>query len=174
MNYSVIKLIKSDLSRICKPTIGNFFKWYFLPRGSTFPYLVWFRITSFVKHRRFLKYTVGIPCYLMYRHLGFKYGISIDTGVEVGPELLIVHGGCVFLNCKKIGNHCTFYQCVTLGSDRSNEIPTIENNVTIYTGAVVVGNIVIEDNATVGCNSYVHKDVKKNTTVAGNPARPIQ
>lgn len=173
MKYSTIALIKSDLSRICDPSLKNLLRWYFFPQGTTFPYLFWYRLTAGMKRNPILKYTIGVICYMFYRHMGFKYGISIDTGIEVGPELLIVHGGSVYLNCKKIGRHCTFYQTVTLGSDKRNEIPIIKNNVTVYTGAVVVGSIEIGDNATIGCNSYVHKDVDENVTVVGNPAHRI-
>lgn len=61
---------------------------------------------------------------------------------------------------------------VTIGSDgrKHNTKPTIGNNVTIYTGAVVVGEITIGDNVKIAANTVVIKSVPSNCTVAGNPA----
>ena len=49
--------------------------------------------------------------------------------------------------------------------------PTIGNNVIIGSGAQILGSIKIGDNARVGANSVVSKDVSSNITVAGVPAR---
>ena len=171
-----IDLIKSDLARIAKPSFKNFLKWYFFPKGSTFPFQVWFRIVAGLKKNKFLKFTVAPIAYFMYRHLSFKYGISANTNIEIGAGLNIVHGFGVFLNCKKIGNNFTVYQGVTLGSDAHNDklIPAIENSVTIYPGAVVVGNVTLGDFSVVGANSYVAKDVPEYAVVAGVPAKIIK
>ena len=49
--------------------------------------------------------------------------------------------------------------------------PTIGNNVIIGSGAQILGSIKVSDNARVGANSVVSKDVPSNVTVAGVPAR---
>ena len=49
--------------------------------------------------------------------------------------------------------------------------PTIEDNVVIGSGAQILGPIKIGDNARVGANSVVSKNVPPNVTVAGVPAR---
>ena len=48
-------------------------------------------------------------------------------------------------------------------------MPQIGNNVTVYTNAVVAGDIVIGDNVDIGAGSVVMKDVPSNTVVIGNP-----
>ena len=53
-------------------------------------------------------------------------------------------------------------------------MPVIGNNVTIYTGAIVVGGIHIGDNAVIGAGAVVVKDVPANTTVVGQPMRIIK
>lgn len=116
-----VSLIKSDLSRLLpdgEPSIIDFLHWYFMPRGSCFPYNVWFRILQACKKKTVLKYTFGIPAYFLYRHFGFKYGISANANIEVGAGLKIVHGYGVYLNCERIGRNFTVYQGVTLGAGR--------------------------------------------------------
>ena len=53
-------------------------------------------------------------------------------------------------------------------------MPIIGNNVSIGSGAVVVGPITIGDNVIIGANSYVDKDVPSNVVVAGSPAKVIR
>ena len=51
--------------------------------------------------------------------------------------------------------------------------PTIGNNVTIYVGAVILGEVLLDDGCVVGAMSLVRQNVEKNTTVAGIPAKII-
>ena len=53
-------------------------------------------------------------------------------------------------------------------------MPVIGNNVSIGSGAVVVGPISIGDNVVIGANSYVDKSVPPNVVVAGCPVRIIR
>lgn len=126
-----------------------------------------------VKTVKFLKITIGFPVYLIHRHYEYKYGIHANTNIEIGKGLLIVHGDGVHLNCSKIGENFTCFQGVTLGANKSG-IPTVGNNVTVFTNAVVVGNIHLGYGSSVGANAYVDKDVPENTVVAGIPAKVIK
>lgn len=86
------------------------------------------------------------------------------VGIVISPEAVI-------------GKNCTIHQNVTIGTGgKFNEClyPTIGDNVIIYTGAVVIGGITIEDNAIIAANSVVRTNVKKNTLVAGVPAKFIK
>ncbi len=69
------------------------------------------------------------------------------------------------------------FQNVTIGGrDReSNGIlkPSIGDNVTIFTGAAVLGPVRIGDNVSVGANSVVTKDILANLIVAGLPAKKV-
>lgn len=171
-----ISLLKSDLRRLVgrEVSVKDMIRWYFLPKGSCFPYQVWFRILQGCKNKRWLKYTVGIPVYLLYRHMGFKYGISANANIEVGPGLMIVHGYGVYLNCKRIGSNFTVYQGVTLGAGGQGGVPVILDNVTVYTGSVVVGDITLNSHCRVGANSFVARSVPEHVTIAGNPAAIIR
>lgn len=85
-----------------------------------------------------------------------------------------MHGSGVFLNCRSIGSHFTVYQNVTVGTDVNGKLPTICNNVRIYTGSVVYGDITLHDGSVIGANSVVNKTVEENSFVAGSPGRFIK
>ena len=114
----------------------------------------------------------------------FLTGIEIHPAAKIGKNLFIDHGmGVVIGETSEIGNNVTIYHGVTLGgispaedSDSQRNLkrhPTIKNNVIIGSGAQILGPIVVENNAKIGANSVILKDVPKNGTMVGNPARNI-
>lgn len=86
--------------------------------------------------------------------------------------------GVVIASKAKIGTNCKIWQNVIIGA-KSNEgsalglYPEIGNNVQIFAGAVIVGDVKIGDNAIIGANAVVLHDVKPNNIVAGVPAQKI-
>lgn len=68
--------------------------------------------------------------------------------LKMGEGLFIVYGDGVCLNAKKIRKNFTCYQGVTLGSNKGG-ILSVKDNVTVYTNAVVVGNIHLGDGCSV-------------------------
>lgn len=116
MKNTLKEIVYSDLERLDSPSGKSFCRWYFFSQGSTFPHDVWFRVVQFCKKRKYLKYTFGVWAYLRERHLAFKYGIFVDSNIEIGNGLKIVHSNGIYLNCKRIGKNFTVYQNVTLGS----------------------------------------------------------
>ena len=105
----------------------------------------------------------------------FLTGIEIHPGAKIGRKLFIDHGtGVVIGETAKIGNNCTIYHNVTLGGtgkDKTKRHPTIGNNVVIGCGAKVLGPIKIGNNVKIGANAVVIKNVEKNKTVIGVPAK---
>lgn len=65
-------------------------------------------------------------------------------------------------------------QGVTIGYTNDQDCPTIGNNVTIYCGAKVLGNITIGNNVIIAANAVVVKDVEDNCVVGGVPAKIIK
>lgn len=122
-----IKLIKSDLARITTPTMKNFLRWYFFPQGSTFPHDVWFRALQCCKKKVFLKYSIGILVYYKERKMSYKYGIHINSNINIGEGLKIVHADGVYINCLSIGKKFTVFQNVTLGTAGEKYLNKIQN-----------------------------------------------
>ncbi len=99
--------------------------------------------------------------------------LTIDTR-EIGPGLFVQHGVATFITARSIGANCWINQQVTIGYTNNDDAPILGNNVTVYCGAKVIGDIRIGDNVVVGANAVVVKDIPDNCVVAGVPARIIR
>jgi serine O-acetyltransferase len=99
-------------------------------------------------------------------------GIDIHPGAEIGANFFIDHGtGVVIGETAVIGSNVKIYQGVTLGAlsfpkdERGRVIkggkrhPTIEDNVTIYAEATILGDIVIGRDSVIGGNTWVKDPV---------------
>src|SRR5215211_6823322 len=104
--------------------------------------------------------------------------IEIHPGAEIGDGLFIDHGtGVVIGETAEVGNNVTIYQGVTLGGTgfaTGKRHPTVEDNVTIGSGAKLLGPITIGHGAKIGANAVVIHDVPPNATVVGNPGHPVR
>ncbi|ELC8441185.1 serine O-acetyltransferase [Clostridium perfringens] len=104
----------------------------------------------------------------------FFTGIEIHPGAKIGKGLFIDHGmGVVIGETAEIGDNVTIYHGVTLGGtgkEKGKRHPTVGNNVIIGCGAKVLGPINIGDEAKIGANAVVLKDVPQGKTVVGIPA----
>ena len=104
-------------------------------------------------------------------------GIEIHPGAKLGRRLFIDHGmGIVIGETAEIGDDCTLYHGVTLGGtswNKGKRHPTLGNNVVIGAGAKVLGPLFVGDNARIGSNSVVLKDVEPGKTMVGIPANAV-
>jgi serine O-acetyltransferase len=125
-------------------------------------------------------YEVGIP--IVPRVLSnvsrMLTGVEIHPAAKIGGDFFIDHGtGVVIGETAEIGDRVTLYQGVTLGGTgfaRGKRHPTIQDNVTIGSGAKLLGPINVGHGAKVGANSVVVHDVPPNSTVVGNPGHPVR
>jgi serine O-acetyltransferase len=109
-------------------------------------------------------------CYLMEK----KYHCRISPGAKIGTGFSLPHPDGVIIGEKcRIGDNVRIYQQVTIGQNR-NKYPVIGNNVIIYAGAKIIGDIHIGDNCIVGANAVVTKSIPDNSVVGGIPARIIK
>lgn len=123
-------------------------------------------------------YLLGVPMMprIMTEHGHSRTGIDIHPGATIGEYFFIDHGtGIVIGETTIIGEHVKIYQGVTLGglSTKGGQTlkgnkrhPTIGNNVTIYSGASILGgNTIIEDDVVIGGNAFVTSSVTKGSRV---------
>ena len=104
--------------------------------------------------------------------------IDIHPEAKIGRRVFFDHAfGVVIGQTAIIGDDVLIYQGVTLGGvSLQRDIkrhPTIENSVVIGAGAKILGNITIGENSRIGSNSVVVKNVPKDSTAVGIPARVV-
>ena len=114
----------------------------------------------------------------------FLTGIEIHPKAKIGKNLFIDHGmGVVIGETSEIGNNVTIYHGVTLGgispsidSDKQRDVkrhPTLKNNVVVGSGAQILGPVTVGENAKIGANAVVTKDVPDNAVMVGVPAKNV-
>lgn len=134
--------------------------------------LIAYRISHF-----FYKHKLFFLARLISQTARFFTGIEIHPGATIGKGLFIDHGmGVVIGETTEIGDNVTLYHGVTLGGTgkhKGKRHPTIGDNVVIGTGAKVLGPIRVGNNAKVGGNAVVVKDVPDGATAVGIPAKNI-
>jgi serine O-acetyltransferase len=105
-------------------------------------------------------------------------GVEIHPAARIGSDFFIDHGsGVVIGETAEIGDRVTLYQGVTLGGTgfaRGKRHPTLEDDVTVGSGAKLLGPVTVGQNAKVGANTVVIEDVPDHTTVVGNPGHPVR
>jgi serine O-acetyltransferase len=112
-------------------------------------------------------------------HVGrFFTGIEIHPGATIGRRFFIDHGmGVVIGETTEIGDDVTIYQGVTLGGTSTVRIkrhPTIEDSVTIFSGAAVLGPVTVGRHSRVGAGSVLVTSVPEHSTVVGIPGRVVR
>lgn len=107
----------------------------------------------------------------------FLTGIEIHPGARIGRGFFIDHGmGVVIGETTEIGDWVMLYQGVTLGGtgkQTGKRHPTVEDEVVIGVGAIVLGAITIGKGARIGGGAVVVKDVPPHSTAVGVPARIV-
>ncbi len=90
---------------------------------------------------------------------------------DIGPGLFIQHGFATIIAARRLGANCWVNQQVTIGFDRPESRPTLGDNVSVYAGAKVLGDIHLGDGSRVGANAVLLVDLPAGHTAVGNPAR---
>jgi serine O-acetyltransferase len=135
-----------------------------------------------IAHELFVRQVPLIPR-IMSECAHAKTGIDIHPGAAIGRNFFIDHGtGVVIGETTVIGDSVIIYQGTTLGAlsfrrDERGRIvkggkrhPTIEDNVTIYAEATILGDVTIGKGAVIGGNTWIKESVPPGITVASpNP-----
>ncbi len=130
------------------------------------------------------------PAYFLYRHRWFFLarlisqfarwitGVEIHPGAEIGTGVFIDHGsGIVIGETAVVGDGCTLYQGVTLGGtgkDKGKRHPTLEKNVTVGSGAKVLGPFTVGENSKIAAGAVVLSAIPPDCTAVGVPARIVR
>jgi len=130
-------------------------------------------------------YELGVPLMprIMSEWAHLQTGIDIHPGARIGANFFIDHGtGVVIGETTDIGNHVKIYQGVTLGAlsfpkdERGRAIreakrhPTVNDHVTIYANAIVLGGeTVIGENSVIGGSVFVTSSVPPDSVVTFQP-----
>ena len=127
-------------------------------------------------------YKMGVPLLprIITEHAHSATGIDIHPGAKIGRSFFIDHGtGVVIGETTTIGRNVKIYQGVTLGAKSlslnkdGNPIkgikrhPDVEDNVTIYAGATILGTVRVGKNATIGANVWVTENVPPGAKMPG-------
>jgi len=152
-----------------------FFKHFLFTPG--FNYTVWLRACVWAKSARSLGKIV-FP-FLKWRllHSRYKYGIAIAERTTVGPGLFINRFGGIYVHhevvigCNVNITHGTMLGYMNRGAREGS--PIIGNEVFFGSGAKVIGKVRVGDNAAIGVNAVVTKDVPDNGVAVGLPAKVI-
>jgi len=141
----------------------------------------WAGVQALLAHRvSHALYQAGVP--LLPRGISFASravtGVEIHPAATIGEEFFIDHGsGVVIGETAEIGDRVTLYQGVTLGGTgfaRGKRHPSVSDDVTIGSGAKLLGPVTVGHGAQVGANTVVIEDVPPNSTVVGNPGHPVR
>ena len=111
-------------------------------------------------------------------------GIDIHPGAELGKSIFIDHGtGVVVGETAVLGDNVKLYQGVTLGAlsfpkDSSGNIikgakrhPSLENDVTVYAGATILGDIIIGAGSIVGGNVWMTESCAPGSKIVIQPPK---
>ena len=99
---------------------------------------------------------------------------DIPSQTKIGKNVAFKHNalGVVINEYTIIGDNCVIYQNVTFAGKNFRR-PTLGKNVLVGAGAVIMGGVIIGDNASIGANAVVTHDVPEGKTVVGIPAKII-
>lgn len=154
------------------PTLLSLFLSFLSPR---FMPVVLFRLSHFC-----FEYKLSILAKIFSLINFLLFGIEIAVQCDIGKGLFFPHTVGTVIGALRIGENALIYQGVTLGaksvdfSYSSDSRPVVGDNVSIGSGAKVLGGIKVGDGVTIGANSVVVKDVMDHVVVAGVPAKVIR
>ncbi len=134
-------------------------------------------LSLFLYRVRMALHDRGVPVLprLLYYASSFLYGVRIDNHVLIEPGIYLPHGQVILGGLTRIGRGCHFAPFSGMGLAPGSAIgPTVGTNVFVGTGARILGNLTIGDDARIGAGAVVLKDVPAGALAVGVPARIIE
>lgn len=153
------KIIREDVAVNYQSTSGLFGFIHVLVHEKTFRNLFYHRI--------------GMIHWLFSWMLPREKTLTLGHDVPLGARAKFTHCHTTYLNVNSIGDDFECLHLVTIGANKGGK-PTIGNNVKVYCGAMILGNVKVGNNVSIGAGSVVTRDVPDNCTIIGNPARIVR
>lgn len=166
MYHDCTELIRSDYYRITGKYASILKMWMLTLRNPQFVLIFWLRLASI---KGFFYY----PAKLMHHHYSVKYGLQVYPSMKIGYGFSLGHAISVVINPYTIvGNNVNIDQFVNIGSTKDT-FAVIGDNVHIFPSVCMVNDVHVGSNSTIGAGAVVVKDVPKDATVAGVPAKVL-
>lgn len=174
-----IALIRSDFHRYIATGGKSKLKIIFFNQGFIFTSI--FRINTALyntcKPIPVLRQLAGLHGLIWLKISQVITGISFPIGLKIGRGIFISHSGSILINGRcVIGDNCNFAPGTLIGYGIKDSIegsPIVGNRVFFGPGAKVLGPITIGDDAMIGANAVVNKDVPNMGVAAGVPAKIV-
>jgi serine O-acetyltransferase len=167
------KNIREDFKRECELStyIGNFRKVLHALTAPGFQAVFLFRLSQ-----AFAKRHIPLVPVVLQRLNELWTGVSISPQAKIGPGLVIYHFGGIVINSKAVlGSHCELHHHVTIGNRKpGGASPRIGDRVIMGTGAVLIGDITVGDDAEIGANAVLLESVPAGGVAVGVPAKVVR
>lgn len=133
-----------------------------------------FRVSSFFFQRnlKIISKFISLVNFIIFK-------VEISPLCSIGGGFFLPHPQGIVIGANYIGENCTIFQNVTIGAKtldiqyNRDRRPILGSNVTVSSGAVVVGGITIGNGALIAANCVVINDVSSGDTIAGVPGKVI-
>lgn len=170
MKKSFIRQVQKDLVNHGGLTFYKKIIVFFL--DFNFGLLFTYRLSRMLSKSPFRKLNVLV---LLWQNI--IYNSLISTRASIGDDFKFGHAFGIIIGPTIIEDGVTIFQQVTIGSHGNDELamawPTIKENTKIYSGAKVLGNIIVGKNVTIGANCVVMKDISDNAVLVSPLAKII-
>ncbi len=173
-NMSLVQLFKDDIKQL-KGTSQNSSALFLFFSKKNFRVVILYRLLNYYKYNNKIIYYFLAPVNLYYRLMTNRYCIDLAISTKIGGGFKLNHAYGIVINQRCIiGNNAYIGHNVTIGSNTPEKYPIIGNNVTVFTGSVIIGDIMIGNNVIIGAGSLVIKNIPDNTIVGGHPCKVLK
>ena len=135
-------------------------------------FIILFRISHFFATSNIIVKIMGLPYRIFYIFfVQWVLGIDVPDRITAGFGFNVWHGQALVIHpdCK-FGKYVVLRHCTTIGQKNNNEPPpVIGDNVNVGAHCIIIGNITIGNNCTIGAGTFVNKSIPDNSVAYGNP-----
>lgn len=146
--------------------------------------VVRYRTAMWIRSKKRLGKIGRVMAYCILQRLSISPGVEINCSHPIAEGLKLRHAHDIVIGVgARIGRNVIVYNGVTLGARRFKDsddgadhdrYPIIEDDVTIFSGAKVLGPVTIGRGSTIGANAVVLDSFPRGSVIAGVPARLIR